>query len=157
MYHSNPAVAVTETVTKYRQLCLLNNYSSTPKRVDRPTYLLLGRRLLTSAMMSSVTAGTRGIPRYTIRLCSSNDGRSGGGPTLAPSRSEFLSSATPPAPPIICNDGMEWDGMGRAGTGRRRWWHAASSSVSGTVSNLSTRKPVDLSYKAWCIPIIVCM
>lgn len=55
---------------------------------------------LTSAMISSVTAGTSGMPKYTIRLWSRSEGKSGGGPILAPSRS-LISSATPPAPPII--------------------------------------------------------
>jgi len=35
--------------------------------------------------MSSVTAGTSGMPMYTMRLWSRRDGRSGGGPMRTPS------------------------------------------------------------------------
>lgn len=39
-------------------------------------------------MMSSVTAGTRGIPMYTMRLWRRREGRSGGGPMRTPVRVE---------------------------------------------------------------------
>ena len=35
-------------------------------------------------MMSSVTAGTRGMPMYTMRLWRRREGRSGGGPMRTP-------------------------------------------------------------------------
>jgi hypothetical protein len=38
--------------------------------------------------MSSVTAGTNGMPMYTIRLCSRREGKSGGGPIRTPAKDQ---------------------------------------------------------------------
>ena len=88
-----------------------------------------------TARRRTVTEGTSGIPMYTIRLASSSDGRSGGGPIRTPSTcvtplAAAMRSSEVPSPAAMREP--------RVGARRGAGTNAAAAIVSSIIPLLSS-------------------